>query len=85
MKPHRKVIHQSAWKGYSPNFGERCQHEVRKITLPKLFGKWPEASRPCFFDSRKRTSWASSPLLAAFRTPILRLSRFSKQFLHVLR
>src|SRR5829696_1310880 len=35
----------------------------------KLFGKWPEAYRACFFDSRKRPIWASSPPLGPLRNP----------------
>jgi hypothetical protein len=36
------------------DFSERRQHEVRRISLPKLFGKEPEASRTCVFVAKRR-------------------------------
>src|SRR5215203_1006050 len=57
--------------------------ELPRITLPKLFGKWPKASRAGSFGGEKRPIGSLRPLLAAFGTPILCLSRFSKQFLQL--
>ena len=43
--------------------------EMAKVALEKLFGKWPEVSRACFFGARKRPTWAASPPLVRLRNP----------------
>jgi hypothetical protein len=44
--------------------------QLPRIYLPKLFGKWPQASRACSFGGNKWPIWAPRRILAAFGTPI---------------
>jgi hypothetical protein len=53
---------------YGPFMQDRA-NELPKINLPKLFGKWPEASPARFFEARKRPIWAASPPLGRLLTP----------------